>query len=364
MSENSEDKRIAEEIEQRKRAHAETVKRIEELKQEMRSHRRPIPGASLVMEKLWVGSVFSAKDNVAVESNGITHVLTMAGGLTLSYPPTIQHKVVDILDMESEDILKHIPECVEFIEKGREAGGVLVHCQAGVSRSVSAVIAYLVRHHKHDVDTALDLIQSVRSFAGPNSGFMRQLRRYEQELKSTGVVDVDALASTLESLSSEDPGPRRYRCRLCGHELFDENAVVKHASGEGQSSFAWRKRDRAGRADADCTSIFIDVADWMGDLSAAEGRIVCSGPRCSAKIGSFAWSGMQCSCGHWVTPAFQILRSKVDESVRALPTLQSQAAAARLAKAATIAEAAAAQLQAAASAAAAEAASPPDLPRP
>ena len=36
-------------------------------------------------------------------------------------------------------------------------------------------------------------------------------------------------------------------------------------------------------------------------------------PECTARLGSYTWSGMQCSCGAWVAPAFQVVKSKVDE---------------------------------------------------
>jgi dual specificity phosphatase 12 len=44
---------------------------------------------------------------------------------------------------------------------------------------------------------------------------------------------------------------------------------------------------------------------WMdsylegGDIS---GKILCPNPRCKAKVGNFAWTGMHCSCHDWVVP--------------------------------------------------------------
>lgn len=52
-----------------------------------------------------------------------------------------------------------------------------------------------------------------------------------------------------------------------------------------------------------------DCADSLGDI---EGKICC--PKCSARLGSYNWAGAQCSCGAWVAPAVQVIKSKVDES--------------------------------------------------
>lgn len=53
--------------------------------------------------------------------------------------------------------------------------------------------------------------------------------------------------------------------------------------------------------------------------SYTEGRLLLSPcvqllcPKCGSKLGSFNWCGDQCSCGRWVTPAFQLHRNRVDE---------------------------------------------------
>jgi hypothetical protein len=64
--------------------------------------------------------------------------------------------------------------------------------------------------------------------------------------------------------------------------------------------------------------------DWMGDVSAIEGKLNC--PKCSGRVGSWKWNGDQCSCGYdatfddnssslfsaWQTPFFQVLKARVD----------------------------------------------------
>lgn len=49
-------------------------------------------------------------------------------------------------DVEAYDLSKHFDEVTGFIEKGRKEGaGVFVHCMAGVSRSVTVTIAFLMK---------------------------------------------------------------------------------------------------------------------------------------------------------------------------------------------------------------------------
>ncbi|UZJ51242.1 hypothetical protein CBS101457_000562 [Exobasidium rhododendri] len=64
-----------------------------------------------------------------------------------------------------------------------------------------------------------------------------------------------------------------------------------------------------------CSSYFVEPLAWMAALKAGEitGRLNCPNARCGAKLGSWDWAGMQCACGAWVTPAFALHKSKVDE---------------------------------------------------
>ena len=46
-----------------------------------------------------------------------------------------------------------------------------------------------------------------------------------------------------------------------------------------------------------------------------DGGLTCPNEKCGANIGKFAWQGLKCSCGGWVTPGFGVVRNKVDEVV-------------------------------------------------
>lgn len=68
----------------------------------------------------------------------------------------------------------------------RRAGGkILVHCEAGISRSPTICMAYLMKTKRLRLDEAFDYIKQRRSLISPNFGFMGQLLQYESEILSS-----------------------------------------------------------------------------------------------------------------------------------------------------------------------------------
>ncbi|KAL4012093.1 hypothetical protein IC575_029174 [Cucumis melo] len=108
-----------------------------------------------------------------------------------------------------------------------------------------------------------------------------------------------------------------YRCKKCRRIVATQESIVTHERGKGESCFKWNKRSGNSRGieikPADCTSIFVEPMKWMETLQDGhvEEKLVCIG--CKARLGSFNWAGMQCSCGAWVNPAFQLHKSRLDE---------------------------------------------------
>ena len=51
-------------------------------------------------------------------------------------------------DSETADISKHFKKAHEFIDENLKTRNVLVHCQAGVSRSATIVISYIMKELK------------------------------------------------------------------------------------------------------------------------------------------------------------------------------------------------------------------------
>lgn len=83
-------------------------------------------------------------------------------------------------DDPTENLLDRLEACLEFIDKARERGTILVHCMAGVSRSASVIVAYLMKIENLSVKDALSSLREASSKVCPNKGFMEQLQMFEE----------------------------------------------------------------------------------------------------------------------------------------------------------------------------------------
>ena len=68
----------------------------------------------------------------------------------------------------------------------KEKGGrVFVHCHAGISRSATVCIAYIMKHQQKDLTQAYDFVKQRRSCISPNLHFMGQLLEFQKRLNPT-----------------------------------------------------------------------------------------------------------------------------------------------------------------------------------
>lgn len=57
----------------------------------------------------------------------ISHILIVGAELRPYYPEEFTYLQIDINDHETVNLIEHFPKCFEFIEKGIQSGGVLIH---------------------------------------------------------------------------------------------------------------------------------------------------------------------------------------------------------------------------------------------
>ncbi len=90
---------------------------------------------------------------------------------------------INLWDSPSSNIKEHFDSTSEFIAQAKsENSKVLVHCAAGISRSTSLLLAYLMKKENMDLRSAYLHVKQIRSIVQPNSGFVLQLIEYEKEV--------------------------------------------------------------------------------------------------------------------------------------------------------------------------------------
>ena len=155
---------------------------------------------------------------------------------------------------------------------------------------------------------AMGLAKTVVDLACSEKDGQLRIHADRHEDDPSSIVPQTAVPSEQEKQEPHEINPTkvRYACRKCRMVLFGQDDLEDHVP----SRHTFARRHATGTAR--CESLFLTMGlDWMGDISAIEGKISC--PKCDTKVGNWNWSGSQCSCGTWVTPAMQIPSSKVDE---------------------------------------------------
>lgn len=129
---------------------------------------------------LLLASQDAAHDIDTLRRFKVSHVLNVAYGVTNLFPDQILYKTLQILDLPETHITSHLEECSSFIDQAREQDGVvMVHCNAGVSRSSSIVIGYLMLREGLSFDDAYNQVKLARPSIRPNPGFFQQLQNYK-----------------------------------------------------------------------------------------------------------------------------------------------------------------------------------------
>jgi len=124
----------------------------------------------------------TATDSVLLDCLGVTHIITL--NHQISFPTQFKYYPINIDDAQYEDIYQYFDDTFEFIEQSQRSGdyACLVHCAAGVSRSATIVLAYMMRKLRIPLSIAIDELRKDRPCVSPNPGFLVQLRAYQSQL--------------------------------------------------------------------------------------------------------------------------------------------------------------------------------------
>ena len=132
---------------------------------------------------LFVGARPQPDGVAALKDAGITHVVSCLAdterGAMAFLEAGFVTRFVPLHDGILEDVTAVIPGFLEVLAEAE--GGVLVHCQAGVSRSATLAIAHVMASTGARFFEAYGVVRAGRPQVLPNIGFASQLQRREHE---------------------------------------------------------------------------------------------------------------------------------------------------------------------------------------
>ncbi|KAJ1923336.1 hypothetical protein IWQ60_005946 [Tieghemiomyces parasiticus] len=106
------------------------------------------------------------------------------------------------------DLSDYFEQAFVYLDQAREAGhAVLVHCQLGVSRSATLVIAYVMRTLRLNAQAAYQFVKAKSPNVCPNLNLMYQLIDLEKKLQLTTSAFAISQGSELSSAATTPPPP-------------------------------------------------------------------------------------------------------------------------------------------------------------
>ncbi|RXN08128.1 dual specificity phosphatase 16 [Labeo rohita] len=171
-------------------------------------------GPTRILPHLYLGCQRDVLNKELMQQNDIAYVLNASNTCPKpDFIPDSHFLRVPVNDSFCEKILPWLDRSVEFIEKAKASNArVLVHCLAGISRSATIAIAYIMKRMDMSLDEAYRFVKEKRPTISPNFNFLGQLLDFEKKLKSTS----DAPLKPRPPSDEQKPEPLTMPCVLAG----------------------------------------------------------------------------------------------------------------------------------------------------
>lgn len=142
--------------------------------------------SEIIKQRLYLGNAIHSGNIKILLDLGISHIVNvsrlMGNVFENSHAINVQYHRIPISDVRSADIEKYFESAYQYITEVLKDNGnrILVHCQHGISRSSSVVIAYLIKRHQWTLKEAHKFVKAKRRSTKPNPGFIEKLRQWEK----------------------------------------------------------------------------------------------------------------------------------------------------------------------------------------
>jgi len=143
---------------------------------------------SYIIDNLYLSSVFEVKSYNLYEKSSL--IVNAANEVLHNSPHDCTILNLNWYDTPSQDINKGnlLFKIIDFMDMFLSDNKiVVVNCYAGISRSTTIVLAYLIYKFKWSLEESLSYVRNKRHIINPNEGFMRQLKNIETSLKNHNI---------------------------------------------------------------------------------------------------------------------------------------------------------------------------------
>ena len=147
---------------------------------------------SHIVDDIYIGDIDNAIDKVFITKNKIKHIVSVSDinnmeqsvcrEIGTSLYTQLKHHVfwmTDYIDSTfKHTLLNQICDLITIaVDKNNP---ILVHCMAGMSRSPTCVIYYLMKKKAYSYTEALNFVTDIRDCVNLNPSFDTQLKEYDQ----------------------------------------------------------------------------------------------------------------------------------------------------------------------------------------
>ncbi|XP_028337760.1 dual specificity protein phosphatase 4 [Physeter macrocephalus] len=162
-----------------------------------------------ILPFLYLGSAYHAARRDMLDALGITALLNVSSDCPNHFEGHYQYKCIPVEDNHKADISSWFMEAIEYIDAVKDCRGrVLVHCQAGISRSATICLAYLMMKKRVRLEEAFEFVKQRRSIISPNFSFMGQLLQFESQVLATScAVEAASPSGPLRERGKATPTP-------------------------------------------------------------------------------------------------------------------------------------------------------------
>ena len=135
-----------------------------------------------IIEGVYLGPYFCARDRDLLQRTGITHILCVrdpreSAIVRAYFPQEFTYLELEVEDENERNLIPLFPAAVRFIREALAQGGrVLVHCNTGIYRSPAFVVTYLMEEVGMPFLVAFQFVQNQRFCVNPNDGYRSALR--------------------------------------------------------------------------------------------------------------------------------------------------------------------------------------------